>query len=95
MKVGTDSLSVQDSQIPTSVSKFRQISYHIRSCEQSRDCIQRWHNVNMTKQFRFTLSVILWSIITRRSILCLYKVLLYTAKDDELDVAMSLSIVLY
>jgi len=29
MKVGTDSLSVQDSQIPTSVSKFRQISYHI------------------------------------------------------------------
>jgi len=29
VKVGTDSLSVQDSQFPTSVSKFRQISYLI------------------------------------------------------------------
>jgi len=29
VKVGTDLLSVQDSQISASVSKFRQISYHI------------------------------------------------------------------
>lgn len=55
VKVGTDSLSVQDSQIPTSVSESDLLLY-FRSCEQFRDY---GHNINMTKQFRFTLSVII------------------------------------